>query len=158
MRAGVRRAPLAHRVDGKVKGSKITRTHVAQPKPRDDVLRAPRIPEPPRRARSAIGTTPSGALACVKAAEGGAGVYNISLRSGIPASACCTVLVFCKNYLLANAEWKDGRHTRDHGRQACVTCGLRWGALPVDTHYAGLARQGAKLRALRTRRGVSRAC
>ncbi|KAF6765406.1 P-loop containing nucleoside triphosphate hydrolase protein [Ephemerocybe angulata] len=42
-------ALLAHRVDLKMKGSKITsvanRIHVAQPKPRDDVVRAPFIPD-----------------------------------------------------------------------------------------------------------------
>ncbi|KAF5335145.1 hypothetical protein D9611_010849 [Ephemerocybe angulata] len=42
-------ALLAHRVDLKMKGSKITsvanRIHVAQPKPRDDVVRAPCIPD-----------------------------------------------------------------------------------------------------------------
>jgi len=40
---------LAHRVDSKLKGSKINsvinRIHVAQPVPRDDVVRAPFIPD-----------------------------------------------------------------------------------------------------------------
>ncbi|KAF9016456.1 hypothetical protein BDZ89DRAFT_1141456 [Hymenopellis radicata] len=42
-------ALLAHRVDAKIKSSKINsiinRIHVAQPKPRDDVVRAPFIPD-----------------------------------------------------------------------------------------------------------------
>ncbi len=42
-------ALLAHRVESKLKGNKINsvinRIHVAQPKPRDDIERAPFIPE-----------------------------------------------------------------------------------------------------------------
>ncbi|KAJ7859650.1 nucleolar GTP-binding protein 1-domain-containing protein [Mycena olivaceomarginata] len=83
-------ALLAHRVDNKVKGSKISsvinRIHVAQPKPRDDPgARAERKKydknDPERRTLQRD----------IELVEGGAGVYNINLRD---------------NYLLANPEWK----------------------------------------------------
>lgn len=80
-------ALLQHRVDVKLKGNKVNtilnRLHVAQPKARDDVVREPFIPEAvkarkpfdrndldrPRLERD------------IEAEEGGAGVYNINLKS-----------------------------------------------------------------------------
>lgn len=90
-------ALLAHRVEAKLKGSKIqtiaNRIHVAQPKPRDSLVRLPHIPagvtllqkydknDPDRRklARDE------------EAEEGGAGVFNINMR---------------KEWLLKIDEWK----------------------------------------------------
>jgi nucleolar GTP-binding protein len=79
-------ALLAHRVDAKLAGSKLAsvanRIHVAQPKPRDDVVRAPFIPdavlarkrydkEDPARPRL---------LRDQELAEGGPGVFNFSMK------------------------------------------------------------------------------
>ncbi|KAJ7466954.1 P-loop containing nucleoside triphosphate hydrolase protein [Mycena latifolia] len=90
-------ALLAHRVDAKVKGSKITsvinRIHVAQPKPRDDRVRAPFIPEVVKDRKKYDKNDPERRQLQrdVELVEGGAGVYNINLK---------------ENYLLANPEWK----------------------------------------------------
>jgi nucleolar GTP-binding protein len=80
-------ALLAHRVDGKLKGTKLAavanRIHVAQPKPRDELVRAPFIPdavlarkkfdrEDPERRRL---------LKDQEAEEGGPGVFNFSMKS-----------------------------------------------------------------------------
>lgn len=80
-------ALLAHRVENKLKGTKINaianRIHVAQPKPRDDVVRAPFIPdvikdrkkydkEDPERRRLERD---------IELEEGGAGVYNMNMKS-----------------------------------------------------------------------------
>jgi len=77
---------LAHRVEQKVKGSKINaianRIHVAMPKPRDELVRAPFIPEgvlgkkrydknDPERPRL---------LRDIEAEQGGAGVFNINMK------------------------------------------------------------------------------
>lgn len=79
-------ALLAHRVDNKMKGSKINsiinRIHVAQPKARDEIVRAPFIPdiiksqkkynkEDPERKRL---------LRDIELEEGGAGVFNIDMK------------------------------------------------------------------------------
>ncbi|KAJ7122013.1 P-loop containing nucleoside triphosphate hydrolase protein [Mycena crocata] len=90
-------ALLAHRVDSKVKGSKITsvinRIHVAQPKPRDDLVRAPCIPDAVKERKKYDKNDPERRMLArdVELVEGGAGVYNINLK---------------QNYLLANPEWK----------------------------------------------------
>ncbi|KAJ7239947.1 P-loop containing nucleoside triphosphate hydrolase protein [Mycena haematopus] len=90
-------ALLAHRVDGKVKGSKIAsvinRIHVAQPKPRDDRVRAPCIPDAVKERKKYDRNDPERRVLArdIELAEGGAGVYNINLK---------------QNYLLANPEWK----------------------------------------------------
>ncbi|KAJ6554011.1 P-loop containing nucleoside triphosphate hydrolase protein [Mycena vulgaris] len=90
-------ALLAHRVDAKVKGSKITsvinRIHVAQPKPRDERVRAPCIPEVVKERKKYDKNDPERRQLArdVELVEGGAGVYNINLK---------------ENYLLANPDWK----------------------------------------------------
>ncbi|KAJ6616674.1 GTP binding protein 4 [Mycena sp. CBHHK59/15] len=90
-------ALLAHRVDNKVKGSKITsvinRIHVAQPKPRDDLVRAPCIPDVVKERKKYDKNDPDRRLLQrdIELVEGGAGVYNINMK---------------KDYLLANPEWK----------------------------------------------------
>ncbi|KAJ7090884.1 P-loop containing nucleoside triphosphate hydrolase protein [Mycena belliarum] len=90
-------ALLAHRVDAKVKGSKIAsvinRIHVAQPKPRDDRVRAPCIPEVVKDRKKYDKNDPERRQLArdVELVEGGAGVYNINLK---------------ENYLLANPDWK----------------------------------------------------
>ncbi|KAJ7140965.1 GTP binding protein 4 [Mycena epipterygia] len=88
---------LAHRVDNKVKGSKITsvinRIHVAQPKPRDDLVRAPCIPDVVKDRKKYDRNDPERRQLArdVELVEGGAGVYNINLK---------------QNYMLANDDWK----------------------------------------------------
>jgi nucleolar GTP-binding protein len=79
-------ALLAHRVDTKIKGSKINnvinRIHVAQPKPRDDVVRAPFIPEAAKNRKKYDKNDPERRRLArdVEAEEGGAGVFNINLK------------------------------------------------------------------------------
>ncbi|KAG5640547.1 Nucleolar GTP-binding protein 1, partial [Asterophora parasitica] len=91
-------ALLAHRVDTKLKGSKINsvinRIHVAQPKARDDVVRAPFIPEVVKDRKKYDKNDPDRRKLArdIEAEEGGAGVYNINMR---------------QDYLLANPEWKN---------------------------------------------------
>ncbi|KAH9058866.1 P-loop containing nucleoside triphosphate hydrolase protein [Lactarius vividus] len=91
-------ALLAQRVDAKIKGSKINtiinRIHVAQPKPRDDVVREPFIPEAIklRRKYDKNDAERRKLEKDIELEEGGAGVYNINLK---------------KNYILANDEWKN---------------------------------------------------
>ncbi|KAI0256242.1 GTP binding protein 4 [Lactifluus subvellereus] len=91
-------ALLAQRVDAKLKGSKINtvinRIHVAQPKPRDDVVREPFIPEAVKLRTKYDRNDPDRRKLekDVELEEGGAGVYNINLK---------------KNYILANDEWKN---------------------------------------------------
>ncbi|KAI0305475.1 P-loop containing nucleoside triphosphate hydrolase protein [Multifurca ochricompacta] len=91
-------ALLAQRVDAKLKGSKINtiinRIHVAQPKPRDGVVREPFVPEAIRLRKKYDKNDPDRRKLerDIELEEGGAGVYNISLK---------------KNYILANDEWKN---------------------------------------------------
>ncbi|EMD33797.1 hypothetical protein CERSUDRAFT_108067 [Gelatoporia subvermispora B] len=90
-------ALLEHRVDQKLKGNKvnsiINRLHVAQPKPRDELVREPFIPEAIKNRPRYDKEDPSRRRLerDIEAEEGGAGVYNINLK---------------KNYLLADPEWK----------------------------------------------------
>jgi len=90
-------ALLAQRVDAKLKGNKINtiinRIHVAQPKPRDEVVREPFIPEVVKLRKKYDKNDPDRRKLerDVELEEGGAGVYNINLK---------------KNYHLANDEWK----------------------------------------------------
>ncbi|KAF8069940.1 P-loop containing nucleoside triphosphate hydrolase protein [Lyophyllum atratum] len=105
-------ALLAHRVDTKLKGSKINsvinRIHVAQPKARDEVVRAPFIPEVVKERKKYDKNDPERRRLAkdVEAEEGGAGVFNINMR---------------EDYLLANPEWKqdiipeimDGKNVAD---------------------------------------------
>ncbi|TBU24389.1 GTP binding protein 4 [Dichomitus squalens] len=91
-------ALLEHRVDMKLKGNKVNgilnRLHVAQPKPRDDVVRAPFIPDAIKERKKYDQNDPERRRLerDVEAEEGGAGVYNINLK---------------KSYLLENDEWKN---------------------------------------------------
>jgi nucleolar GTP-binding protein len=79
-------ALLAHRVDSKVKGSKITsvinRIHVATPKPRDDLVRAPCIPDAVKDRKKYDKNDPDRRQLArdVELVEGGAGVYNINMK------------------------------------------------------------------------------
>ncbi|KAN0111996.1 P-loop containing nucleoside triphosphate hydrolase protein [Russula decolorans] len=90
-------ALLAQRVDAKLKGNKINtiinRIHVAQPKPRDEVVREPFIPEVVKLRKKYDKNDPARRKLerDLELEEGGAGVYNINLK---------------KNYHLANDEWK----------------------------------------------------
>jgi nucleolar GTP-binding protein len=80
-------ALLAHRVDAKLKGTKINaianRIHVAQPKARDDIVRAPCIPEVVLSKKKYDKNDPERRRLerDVEAEEGGAGVYNMSMKS-----------------------------------------------------------------------------
>jgi nucleolar GTP-binding protein len=78
---------LAHRVENKLKGSKINsvinRIHVAQPRQRDDVVREPFIPDLVKEKKNA-GLEEDSKKKLerdIEAEEGGAGVYNINLKS-----------------------------------------------------------------------------
>ncbi|ESK88747.1 gtp binding protein nog1 [Moniliophthora roreri MCA 2997] len=90
-------ALLASRVENKLKGSKINtvinRIHVAQPKARDDVVRAPFIPNAIKERRKYDKNDPDRRklLRDTELEEGGAGVFNINLK---------------QDYLLKNPEWK----------------------------------------------------
>ena len=78
---------LAHRVENKLKGGKINsvinRIHVAQPKVRDEVVREPFIPEAVRERKNAEkeDMIKRRLERDIEAEEGGAGVYNINLKS-----------------------------------------------------------------------------
>lgn len=80
-------ALLAHRVEVKLKGTKINqianRIHVAMPKPRDDIKREPFIPEAVLNRRKYDPNDPERRKLekDIETEEGGAGVYNIDLRS-----------------------------------------------------------------------------
>ncbi|TCD67314.1 Nucleolar GTP-binding protein 1 [Steccherinum ochraceum] len=105
-------ALLEHRVDTKLKGNKINsiinRLHVAQPKARDEVVRAPFIPDAVKEKKKYDKDDPDRRRLekDIEAEEGGAGVYNINLK---------------KNYLLKDPEWKmdvipeimDGKNVAD---------------------------------------------
>lgn len=90
-------ALLAHRVDSKLKGTKINsvinRIHVAQPKARDDVVRAPFIPDVVKERKKYDRDDPDRKklLRDTELEEGGAGVFNINIK---------------QDYILANPEWK----------------------------------------------------
>jgi len=79
-------ALLAHRVDAKLKGSKINsiinRIHVAQPKARDDIVRAPHIPEAIKDKKKYDKNDPERRKLQrdIELEEGGAGVFNINLK------------------------------------------------------------------------------
>lgn len=79
-------ALLAHRVDSKVKGNKINsiinRIHVAQPKRRDEVVRAPFIPETIKDRKKYDKNDPNRRRLArdIELEEGGAGVYNINIK------------------------------------------------------------------------------
>jgi len=83
-------ALLAHRVDAKLQGSKINsvinRIHVAQPKARDDTVRAPFIPDVVKERKKYDKNDPERRqlLKDVEVEEGGAGVYNINMRGTFP--------------------------------------------------------------------------
>ena len=114
-------ALLAHRVENKMKGSKVNsianRIHVALPKPRDDVVRAPFIPETVKQKKKYDKNDPERRRLQrdVELEEGGAGVFNINLKrsavffcsSSRKLKPLCFILV--EDYILANPEWKMDR-------------------------------------------------
>jgi len=81
-------ALLAHRVDAKLKGNKINsiinRIHVAQPKARDDLVRAPHIPEAVKGKKKYDKNDPERKKLQrdIELEEGGAGVFNINMKRG----------------------------------------------------------------------------
>lgn len=80
-------ALLSQRVEAKLKGSKINtvinRIHVAQPKPRDEVVREPFTPEAVKLRKKYDKNDPDRRKLEKDAEleEGGPGVYNINLKS-----------------------------------------------------------------------------
>ncbi|KAF8134419.1 P-loop containing nucleoside triphosphate hydrolase protein [Boletus edulis] len=90
-------ALLAHRVDAKLKGSKINsvinRIHVAQPVARDDVVRTPFIPDVVIERKKYDKSDPNRKklLHDIEQEEDREGIFSINLKT---------------NYLLANDEWK----------------------------------------------------
>lgn len=108
-------ALLAARVENKLKGSKINtiinRIHVAQPKARDDVVRAPHIPEAVKGRKKYDKNDPERRKLQkdIELEEGGAGVYNMNMKGNfwfIYLRAPILILFLLENYLLANPEWK----------------------------------------------------
>ena len=93
-------ALLAHRVDNKMKGNKVNsianRIHVAQPKSRDDVVRAPFIPEGVKERKKYDKNDPERRRLQrdVELEEGGPGVFNINLKR----SAICFFFFLKKDY------------------------------------------------------------
>lgn len=79
-------ALLAHRVENKMSGNKINtvinRIHVAMPKARDDIERAPCIPDAVKARRPYDKNDPDRPrlLRDIELAEGGAGVYNLNMK------------------------------------------------------------------------------
>jgi nucleolar GTP-binding protein len=80
-------ALLAHRVENKLNGTKINsvinRIHVAMPKARDSVVREAFIPDAVKARRPYDKTDPMRPRLekDIEALEGGAGVYNLDMRS-----------------------------------------------------------------------------
>ena len=80
-------ALLEHRVDTKLKVNKVNailnRLYVAQPKPRDDIVRAPFIPAAVKERKNFDKADPNRRRLerDIELEEGGGGVYNINLKS-----------------------------------------------------------------------------
>ncbi|CED84960.1 gtp binding protein 4 [Phaffia rhodozyma] len=105
-------ALLAHRVEAKLKGSRINsvanKIHVSQPKPRDDVERKPFIPDVVRDRKKYDKDDPDRIRTekDIENEQGGPGVYSLPMW---------------KNYLLADDSWKqdtmpeimDGKNVAD---------------------------------------------
>lgn len=109
-------ALLEHRVDSKLKGNKVNailnRLHVAQPKARDDVVRAPFIPDAVKERKKYEKEDPDRRRLerDIEAEEGGAGVYNINLKSKYRFALASKIAAdnsHAENYLLAEDEWKN---------------------------------------------------
>lgn len=118
-------ALLAHRVDAKLKGTKINsvinRIHVAQPKARDEVVRAPFIPEVVREKKKYDKNDPERKRLAkdIELEEGGPGVYNINMKRESLLLWFCT---FSHNFRYRGLPARqprveDGHHARDHGWQ-----------------------------------------
>jgi nucleolar GTP-binding protein len=106
-------ALLAHRVDSKLKGTKINsvinRIHVAQPKARDDVVRAPFIPDVVKERKKYDRDDPDRKklLRDTELEEGGAGVFNINIKRKLLSVSFVYLLTpHTEDYILANPEWK----------------------------------------------------
>lgn len=111
-------ALLAHRVDSKLKGSKINsvinRIHVAQPIPRDDNVRAPFIPDSVKQHKKYDKNDPNKRklLHDIEQEEERDGIFSINLKStsstfvGFATDRLNDLLMLSANYLLANDEWK----------------------------------------------------
>jgi nucleolar GTP-binding protein len=107
-------ALLAHRVEAKLKGNKlnqvINRIHVAMPKPRDNVKREAFIPEAVLTRRKYDPEDPFRRRLekDVEAEEGGAGVYNINMRSMSSRIFVGILLTsFIESWVLSDPSWKE---------------------------------------------------
>ena len=122
-------ALLAHRVENKLKGNKINsvinRIHVALPKPRDDVERAPYIPDAVLNRKKFDRDDPDRRRLerDIEAEEGGAGVYVINMKSASLAviNFYLTISLFEQYRELPSQERRlEVRcHTGDMGGQEC---------------------------------------
>lgn len=118
-------ALLEHRVDSKLKGSKVNailnRLHVAQPKPRDDVTRTPFIPEAVKERKKFDKTDPERRRLArdVELEEGGAGVYNINMKRGYQLYTSAVRLAddLCRELHARQRRVEERYHPGDHGRQ-----------------------------------------
>lgn len=126
-------ALLAHRVDSKLKGSKINsvinRIHVAQPVPRDDIVRAPFIPDSVKERKKYDKNDPNRRILLhdIEQEEERDGIFSINLKSTSSTFVVFTtdhlngLSILSANYLLANDEWKfdtmpeimDGKNVAD---------------------------------------------
>jgi nucleolar GTP-binding protein len=118
-------ALLAQRVETKLKGAKIAtvlnRIHVAQPKARDDVVRAPFIPDSVKERKKYDKTDPERPRLArdIEAEEGGPGVYSINLKSASHARLVGggKADMVRRGLLSQEGRVEGGRHTRDLGWQ-----------------------------------------
>lgn len=119
-------ALLEHRVDQKLKGNKINsilnRLHVAQPKARDEVVREPFIPDVVKNKKTYDKEDPVRRRLerDIELEEGGAGVYNINLKS----ASLSIILLYNPTDAPRRRElhalgpgMEHGHHARDRGWQ-----------------------------------------
>jgi nucleolar GTP-binding protein len=119
-------ALLAQRVETKLKGTKINtilnRIHVAQPKARDDIVRAPFIPEGALSRKKYEKSDPERRKLArdIEAEEGGAGVYNIDMKSRCIFSlflAKYFIKPHCRGLLTQNRRMEGRCYPRNYGWQ-----------------------------------------
>jgi nucleolar GTP-binding protein len=119
-------ALLAYRVDTKLKGNKINsiinRIHVAQPKARDDLVRAPHIPEAVKGKKKYDKNDPERKRLQrdIELEEGGAGVFNINMKRAYFLNLVIHILIITFRGLPPRqSRVEDGYDTRDHGWKEC---------------------------------------
>ena len=116
-------ALLAHRVETKLKGSKINsvanRIHVSVPKARDDIVREPFIPDIVKERKQYDKNDPDRRILerDIEEREGGAGVYNINLRSELLVmnSVVPSLTLARRKLLIGKRGVEGGQDPRDYG-------------------------------------------